>query len=681
MKAKLAVALIGSFAETAAGAQSVAPSAIPQPRAPTRAAERPAIKYDVHNGYNLAFVDADVRRVTDAVLGKMLGVDYSIDPAVQGNITLRTSKPVSRESLVPLLEGALRSVNAVVLNSGTGYRIVPLEGARARAPIIVAGSATAAGYASEVIKLRYATAREVGRVLEQFLGKDIVGGTDEAYNQVIITGSAEERASARALIDRFDVDTLAGMNFELFKLDTVDASTLDAELKRIFQPPFGIDGRVRLVPLPRLHGLLVIALDRSDIARIEPWIRRLDTGGSGKRKLYSYSVQNGRARDLARSIQRVLGSGESGADPSETNALTQPTTSSAIPAGSAGLATQPNAATGRGASNQPTEALTPAINSPNQEAGGGATTATSGGLRVVPNDENNSLLIFANGEEYDFIRDALEKLDRPVSQVLIEATLAEVTLTNDLRYGVDFSFLQARGSAVNSTNSSAIPAAIFPGFSANLIRGSVTSVLNTLQSKTRVRVLSAPKLIVLNNQTATLQVGDQVPIITQQSQSVSSPGAPIVNNIELRDTGVILRVTPRVNDSGLVTLDIAQEVSSVAQTTTSGINSPTIQQRRISSTVATRSGEIIALGGLIREGTTRTRSGVPFLSQLPVVGGLFGQQRTLGNRTELIILMTPTIIRAPDQVRTVVNALIDGLDAVKPIVDKARKSQVGGNVP
>ena len=202
------------------------------------------------------------------------------------------------------------------------------------------------------------------------------------------------------------------------------------------------------------------------------------------------------------------------------------------------------------------------------------------------------------------------------------------------------------------------------------------AVLNTLQSKTKVRVLSAPKLMVLNNQTATLQVGDQVPIVTQQSQSVTAAGAPIVNSIELHDTGVILKVTPRVNESGAVQLDIAQEVSDVTPTTTSGINSPTIQQRRLATTVSTRSGQLVALGGLIRNTASRQKSGIPLLSQIPILGAAFGNQTTREDQTELIILLTPTVIRSPQELDGSVDELLDRMGSVRPMVDAAQQKPV-----
>lgn len=649
-----------------------APAQPPQIQPNAQTPPRPApsgIRYDTKSGYALAFVDADVKRVVDAVLGTMMGVDYSLDPAVQGNITLRTSQPVARESLVPLLENALASVNAVIVTQGSTLRVVSRQSAKSRAPLAASG-APAQGFATEIVTLKYGSAKEIGRLLEQFLGDEVVAGTDEAYNQLVITGSAEERSAAKALIDRFDVDTLAKMNFETYRLESVDAGTLVTELNRIFKPPFDILGsRVRLVPLPRLKSVLVIALDRADLARIEPWIRRLDTGVSGKRRLYNYRVQNGRAKDMASSLQLVLGGASGSAGMSSGTA--------SIPSGGfTADATGPiGGATSAAGGLTPAEAIAPQTPLPGNDA---PLVAGGAGLRIVPNDATNSLLIYADGEEYEFVRDALDKLDQPISQVLIEATLAEVTLNNDFRFGVDFTVLGDQGRVINSTNRAGTPSPIFPGYSVSLVSGNVQGILNTLQSKTNVRVLSAPKLIVLNNETATLQVGDQVPIVTQQSQSVSAPGAPIVNNVELRDTGVILKVTPRVNDSGNVTLDIAQEVSDVAQTTTSGINSPTIQQRRLASTVVTRTGQMIALGGLIRDARTRIKSGIPVLSQIPAIGGLFGTYSNNAARTELIILITPTVIRSPIDVKKTVDDLLSGLDATGPMVDAALQRQVGG---
>jgi general secretion pathway protein D len=631
---------------------------------PAGAAARSApLKYDIRNGYNLAFVDADVRRVVDAVLGSMMGVDYSVDPAVSGNVTLRTAKPVTRESLIPLLEDALRSASAVILVQDGRYRVVPRERARSGGAMASEG-AELSGYGTEVVTLKNASASELGKLLEQFLGKEAVAAIDPTRNQILISGTESDRSAARTMIARFDVDSLASMNFQAYPLENVDPESLVRDLQAIFKPPFNIIGtRVRLVPLPRLRSVLAIATEAGDLARIEPWIRRLDSGVSGKPRLYSYGVQNGRARDLATALQRVFGTSIA------ASLSTQNSPSSSTPLSPAGTSSLAD-----GSASQATPEPQP------YSAGSDAGFSSTGsiGPRIVPNEETNAILIYADGEQYELIRDALEKLDRPVAQVLIEATLAEVTLTKDFDLGVDWSFLDGKSNFDLRNSATALPAAVFPGFSYGYTSASAKVVLNALQSKTDVKVLSAPRLMVLNNQTATLQVGDQVPIVTQQAQSVVSPGAPIVNNVELRDTGVILKVTPRVNESGVVTLDIAQEVSDVARTTTSGINSPTIQQRRLSSTVTTRSGQMIALGGLIREATTRSKSGVPILSQIPVIGAAFGGQTTNATRTELIILLTPIVMRSPEEAQATVEEIIGRLDQTKPILERARSKQVDG---
>jgi general secretion pathway protein D len=426
---------------------------------------------------------------------------------------------------------------------------------------------------------------------------------------------------------------------------------------------------------------MLIAADRADLARIEPWIQRLDVGISGKRKLYNYVVQNGRARDLAIALQQVLGG--SASTSTDSSGVAENTVSDAGAPGKTGLSGGGTGSTGgtAGSSNSFASAATFAGSGLPSSFSGNTAGGMQGGIRIVPNEQINSLLIYADGEEYELVREALQSLDRPVAQVLIEATLAEVTLNNDLRYGVDFNTISGNTSVTNVSNSAGTPASSFPGFSLSILGNSTQAILNSLQSKTNVRVLSAPKLMVLNNQTATLQVGDQVPVITQQSQSVSAPGAPVVNSVDLRDTGVILKVTPRVNDSGTVTLDISQEVSDVAETTTSGINSPTIQQRKLASTVATRSGQMVALGGLIRDRISRTRSGLPVLSQIPVVGSVFGRTTNTGSKTELIILLTPTVVRSPDEAKGIATELINSLDTARPLVDRAMERQIGGRTP
>ncbi|MCU0948829.1 MAG: hypothetical protein MUF47_11350, partial [Porphyrobacter sp.] len=278
-------------------------------------------------------------------------------------------------------------------------------------------------------------------------------------------------------------------------------------------------------------------------------------------------------------------------------------------------------------------------------------TAGSGGsgVRITSDDNNNAILVYGTPREYSVIEDALRKLDVPPVQVMIEAAITEVSLTDDLRFGLQWNFIEGNENAVltDSTTGTGLVRDV-PGFSFLFGNsGSLTGVLNALEGKTKVNVVSAPKLMTVNNGTASLQVGNQVPVLTQNSTATIDPNAPVINAIEYRDTGVILKITPRVNGSGMVLLDITQEVSDVLSQRASGssINSPVISTRKVSTTVSVQDGQVLALGGLIRNVQTRDKTGIPFLSQIPIIGGLFGRQVDATDKIELVILLKPRVSR------------------------------------
>ncbi|MCH7796797.1 MAG: type II secretion system protein GspD, partial [Proteobacteria bacterium] len=291
----------------------------------------------------------------------------------------------------------------------------------------------------------------------------------------------------------------------------------------------------------------------------------------------------------------------------------------------------------------------------------------SGNIRIIADETNNALVILATAAEYRMIEATLKRLDITPLQVLIEVTIAEVTLDDDLKYGLQW-FFEAGDSAITfSTLASGADAFAFPGFSYFFSGKDARVVLNALTEITDVRVISSPQLMVLDNQSARLQVGDQVPIATQSAVSITDPDAPIVNSIQFRDTGVILEVTPRVSASGLVVLDVFQEISDVVETTTSAINSPTIQQRSIQSTVAVQSGDTIALGGLIRDREEDAVSGIPILSAIPILGNLFKTTQNIVRRTELLVLITPRVVRDRAEALAVTEELRRRLSTLGPL--------------
>ncbi|QID19396.1 type II secretion system secretin GspD [Nitrogeniibacter mangrovi] len=593
--------------------------------------------------YQLNFQHANVKAVVDAVLGDMLKLDYVIDPAVQGELTLRTGAPISRDAVLSALESALGMVNLAMVPDGNVMRIMPLDLAPQRvrgAQRLLPYTQPRPGYAIEIIPLQFVAASEMQKLLEAMVPKGTVISADDSHGQLIVAGTRLDRAAVLRAVESFDRDAMEGMHFALYHLSQSNAEDVVAELKQIFKPPINVIGtRARLVPLPRIRAVLGISRLQTDLKTLETWIERLDANSSGDHpKLWVYQVQNGVAKDIVSSLRSVLSGREQ--DSAQTG-----TAANDVSQGRTDTATEANGS----------EGMTPA----------------TGGLVAV--EENNSILFYGTKDEYDLIHEALSRIDVRARQVMIEAFLAEVTLNDTLRYGVQWFFDSGENAMTLSTSESGAVASQFPGFS-YLYSGKADArlVLNALQSKTNVRVLSAPKLAVLNNQKATLQVGDQVPIVTQTAVSTDVAGAPIVSTVQMRDTGVILEVTPRISDSGNVTLSVSQEVSDVAVTKSSGIDSPTIQTRRLETSVATRDGYTVALGGLIRESGTKGTSGIPLLKDLPVIGNAFRDNTSEVRRTELIVLLVPHVMDDQAETQTVLESLVQGAAAAADILREAK---------
>jgi general secretion pathway protein D len=267
--------------------------------------------------------------------------------------------------------------------------------------------------------------------------------------------------------------------------------------------------------------------------------------------------------------------------------------------------------------------------------------------RITADAGQNALIVQSDPATFEEIAAIVREIDRPISQVMIEMTIAEVTLNNDFRFGVQWSFdLRDGGRVTLSEAENGAVVARFPGFSYGYTGDYVQAALNALSSRTNVEVISSPVIVTLDNQEATLQVGDEVPIVTQSAANVTTPDATVLNTVQYRETGILLRVTPRIGAGDIVTLEVAQEASEVSETTTSGIDSPTIQQRRMESTISIGDGQTVALGGLIRATRTRGRSGVPYLSAIPLLGAAFRERTEITRRTELVVFLTPRILRS-----------------------------------
>jgi general secretion pathway protein D len=634
----------------------------------------------------LNFGATDIREIVDAVLGQTLGLGYTIDDGVKGAIQLRTSKPIPRGDVLPMLESALRASGTALVETDGLYHVVPLAAAKASVPRPRGAGGTVAGLAIQVIPLQFASAKTLAETLKPFVPKEAALNADAARNLMLAMGTGEDVRNLSELIGLFDVDYLRGMSYALVKLDYAAPKSVVNELHAVFGDPKAgpTAGVVEFVPLERLSSVLVVTSQPDYIQQAQAWIDRFDRQGDGEgRQVFVYSVQNRKASELAAILDGVFGSGKTTVGepasiaPGQTPMTISDMGGQRMPAmgggntfqsgsrtvgtGSTGDTRQPPALLGRigasaGGNGAPGVMETITVR-------GEGTVQTEANVRVIADEANNALTVLATTQDYKKVGKALTQLDVLPLQVLIEATIAEVTLNDRLRYGLQWFLKSGDVSFTLSNLATGAVESTFPGFSGvlNTLNGDVRVVLDALDEITKVRVLSSPQLMVLNNRTAVLQVGDQVPILTRSAVSVTDPGAPVVNSVEFRDTGVILRVTPRVNESGMVTLDVQQEVSDVVPTVTSNIDSPTIQQRFFESSVAVESGTTIALGGLIEDRRTNGDSGLPVVSQVPIVGNLFKTTTNEFERTELLVLLTPRVVRNTGEARRLTQELRERL--------------------
>ena len=632
---------------------------------PKAAAPRPP---DTGGEYTLNFEATDLQEVVKAVLGDLLKESYFIDPKVTGQVTIQTSRPLKRAELLPTLENLLRLNGAVLMRSDGLYKVMPgPQATRGAPPVSVQRIAAARGYGIRIVPLRYISARELHKLIEPFLPPDAPQIVDEQRNLLILTGTEQELESTMELVEIFDVDWLNGMSVGLYKLKNAEVKTLHPEMEKIFgDKDSPVSGVVRMVPVERLNALLVVASRPGYLEHAREWVERLDqVADAVGPRLFVYRVQNGKAADLATVLGGIFGA--------------EKTKEGGPPAAELAPGEEPTELGDEGSRTRETEGQMGGEKAGygKKRTGKGAkepavSVVSTENLKIIADESTNSLVIMARTQDYKMIETALKNLDVVALQVFIEASVIEVTLNDNLRYGVEWFFRNSTpggGTAVGTLNlfpeamGAAAGAGLLgplgaPNFSYALFgdNAKVHAVINALADQSKINVLSSPSLMVLDNQTATIKVVQQVPIITTQQQSAIGGGVEqsnVLQGIDYKDAGVILEVTPRVNLGGRITLELVQDVTDVDRTQQNVGGNPGFLQRNIESTVTVQSSETIVIGGLIRENKTDSESGIPYLKDMPVLGGLFRTQSDTSTRTELIVLLTPAAVRDQGEARAV----------------------------
>ena len=658
------------------------------------------------------FEGESVQAVVKAILGDMLGQNYVIAPGVQGTVTLATPNPVSPAQALNLLEIVLGWNNARMVFSGGRYNIVPADQALAGtvAPSTASPSA-ARGFEVRVVPLKYISASEMKKVLEPYARPNAIVGTDASRNVITLGGTRAELENYLRTVQIFDVDWLSGMSVGVFPIQSGKAEKISADLEKVFgeQSKTPSAGMFRFMPLENANAVLVITPQPRYLDQIQQWLDRIDSAGGGVR-LFSYELKYIKAKDLADRLSEVfggrgnggnsgpslvpggvvnmLGNNSGGADRDESLGSSSGATGGDIGGTSNGSSQSGTSGSFGGSSGSGMLQLPPSTNQ-----NGSVTLEVEGdkvGVSAVA--ETNTLLVRTSAQAWKSIRDVIEKLDVMPMQVHIEAQIAEVTLTGRLQYGVNWYFENAVTTPSNADGSGGpnLPSAAGRGIWGD-VSGSVTSngvawtflgknaaaIISALDQVTNLRLLQTPSVFVRNNAEATLNVGSRIPInSTSINTGLGSDSS--FSSVQYIDTGVILKVRPRVTKDGMVFLDIVQEVSTpgarpaactAAATTT--VNSAAcnvdINTRRVKTEAAVQNGDTIMLAGLIDDSTTDGSNGIPFLSKLPVVGALFGRKTQNSDRREVIVLITPSIVRNPQDARDLTDEYGSKFKSMRPM--------------
>ena len=645
-------------------------------------------------GYELNFENAPIGSVAKTVLGDILKTGYTIDPRVQGTISLTSGRAVPKSDLLFVFENALRLTGVALVRDAMGYRLIPISDAVAAGNLDSNAARAEPGYGISVVPLQYVSASTLIRLFDSFATKPGTVRVDTSRNILLIQGTGPERRAAIETALSFDVDWMRGQSVGIFPVQNSNPEPVIAELEKILDSKEGGYSQdiVKFQVIARRNAILAVTSKPAMLRTVERWIKRLDAADATRNGVHVYRVKYGEARQLARVLSDVFGGGSTGsletpasqvapgsglsktssnADrlPGLSPATSQSTTGGSM-AGGSGRANSRfggGASTLGGAAGSAAGGVASTADARNSALGGGGQPSVEG-VKITADVSTNSLLVYASAENYRLVEQTIRQLDQPQAQVGIDATIAEVTLNDNLSYGVQF-YIQSKnlgmapdkGSALNTPTSppSAAPTVLngvanaflnraFPGF--NFLIGPEAQpnmILDALHAVTDVKILSNPSLVVIDNQVATLLVGDEIPVSTGTGNvlnSATGTNNTIINSIDYRSTGIILRVIPRVSPNGNVRLDIEQEISQATNATANTLT-PTVSQRKVKSSVAVANGQTVLLAGLIQEHTELDRGGIPVLDQIPKIGDLFSHQNKTTTRTELIIFIRPQVIR------------------------------------
>ena len=565
--------------------------------------------------YTFVFKDADISQVAEEILGNSLGVAYRVDPGVAGKMNFSIEQRLTKAQLLAAFEAALSNYDVVMTQDGDTIALKARKQATIGGQITTSsGPASGIGFQIRAVPINYGSATEIAKALGTVAKSDMVLYSSDSLGLILLGGRAEELDNAMTTIALFDQSTLSDARIRFYPLNSANAVTMATDLQDLLKASG--TSSVAIAPMRRLNGIFAFSRSSDVLDQVGRWVQKLDVPSQDPSiKVYVYHPRGGSAENLVRTLNAMVGNGGDMMQPSATGSTTT--------------------------ANSTPDAAPAAYSS--------GSTGTDQGTRIVADKDTNSIIISAPDAVLIRLQQVLSEIDHEPAQIFIEASILEVTLNKDLNYGVDWSKIASHGDLTvsNFTDKNTAFGTIAPGFSVSYIGNDISAAVTAISSQSKVKIVSAPKISTIENSPATLEVGDQVPIVTQSAQATNTGGAPVINTVDYRSTGVMLKVTPRITSDNRILLDVSQEVSSVAKTVTSGIDSPTINQRKMDSSLIVPEGTVVALGGLISSSDALSDNGIPGLKNIPFVGGLFKGQTHSNDRTELIVLLQAHILRDP----------------------------------
>lgn len=587
-------------------------------------------------GLLLNFDNADIYEVIQ-IIAETLDLNYIIDPQVKGVVNIRSGKKIPNEQLFAIFQKILH-INGLDIRSEGQYDYIFVN--KKNSSLIINGPEKISSLREgprviiQIVPVMNLASAKAVKLVEPYLSSQGSIHNLAGQNTLLICDYESKVVEALMLLSRVDISPLAGLQLRLVKVEKAPLFDIRDELVEIFLA-MGVNKKdfegVTLIPLERVNSLLLISKNEFLIETCLKWVSDLDVVPSQDRdNIYIYNVRNTVASELAELVNKLI---------SEES---------------------PKSSTPGSRSNTKTSNKFKKNTSPKSSLSRKSTLSTAksplsslrfGGTPMLLADDNrNIVLIRSLPVDYSRLVKLLERLDNMPRQVLVEVLVAEISLTNELEFGVEWA-VHNKKLNINDSNYTQNFATDFTnlaaGFSYNVIDSSenIVSMLQALASENNLTILSSPQILVLNNETAKIDVGQEVPIVTTETYSDTITTTDSVDKtVEYKNTGVILEVTPKINYNGIIILDVDQEVSSAEENTTSGINSPIISKRQVKTKMAVKDGQSILIGGLIRNETNYLESGVPFLKDLPLLGYLFKYQKEKQVKQELLIMITPYVI-------------------------------------